>query len=107
MQKRLYSVYLMASKSREVLYVGVTNNLLRCILEHQEKKGNGFTKKYNVTRLVYFEETKNVMAAIDREKEIKKWRREKRNHLIEEMNPEWDDLAEQLCAAEEKASTAL
>ncbi|MCA9450934.1 MAG: GIY-YIG nuclease family protein, partial [Candidatus Omnitrophica bacterium] len=73
---------------------GVTNNLLRRVYEHKNKLTKGFTSKYNVQKLVYFEMTGEVQDAIAREKEIKKWRREKKNDLVESMNPEWNDLSE-------------
>jgi len=75
------------------MYVGVTNNLERRIYEHKNKLAKGFTEKYNVNKLVYFEETQDVTAAIAREKEIKKWRREKKNQLVNRMNPNWKDLS--------------
>ena len=78
------------------MYVGVTNDLKRRIYEHQSKSLQGFTEKYNVNRLVYFEQTHDVLSAITREKEIKKWRREKKNNLVNELNPSWADLSEQL-----------
>ena len=90
---KMYSVYILASKSR-VLYVGVTNNLLQRVFQHKTKQNIGFSSKYNVTRLVYFEETTDILSAIAREKEIKKWRREKKIALIEGFNPGWDDLSE-------------
>jgi len=77
-----------------VIYIGMTNNLERRIFEHRNKLLPGFTNKYNVHKLVYFESTNDVNAAIAREKEIKKWRREKKNELIETMNPNWDELYE-------------
>ena len=70
----------------------MTNNLERRMFEHKNKMLEGFTKKYNVDKLVYFEFTGSVEAAIKREKEIKKWRREKKNNLIESINPNWKDL---------------
>ena len=70
----------------------MTNNLIRRIYEHKNKMVKGFTEKYNVNKLVYFEETQDVMAAIAREKEIKKWRREKKNQLVNRMNPTWKEL---------------
>jgi len=88
-----YFVYILASLSG-VLYVGTTNNLERRLYEHKNHLVPGFTDKYNVTRLVYFEETVNHMAAIAREKQIKNWRREKKENLIESFNPGWADLAE-------------
>lgn len=75
------------------MYTGVTNNLERRIYEHKNKLIKGFTEKYNVNKLVYFEETQDVNAAIAREKEIKKWRREKKNQLVNLMNPKWIDLS--------------
>ena len=87
-----YFVYILASRGR-VLYVGVTNDLRRRVLEHQAHLVPGFTQRYNVDRLVYFEATANVQAALAREKEIKGWRREKKVALIEAENPEWRDLA--------------
>lgn len=88
-----YFVYILASKTRR-LYVGVTNNLERRICEHKHKLFDGFTKQYNIDRLVWLDETNDVLAAISREKEIKKWRREKKIALIEASNPVWDDLSE-------------
>ena len=91
--EKIYFVYLLASKSRR-LYVGVTNNLERRLYEHKHKLVDGFTKAYNIDRLVFFESTSDVRVAIEREKEIKKWRREKKIALIEAMNPIWNDLSE-------------
>ena len=75
------------------MYVGVTNNLERRIYEHKNKVLDGFTKKYNVNKLVYFEQTSDKKAAIEREKQIKGWLREKKNALVETVNPEWKDLS--------------
>jgi len=88
-----YYVYIMASWSR-VLYVGVTNDLERRVLEHKNGLLPGFTSRYRVTRLAYFETHERVTDAIEREKQIKGWRREKKVALIESMNPTWRDLAE-------------
>ena len=74
----------------------MTNDLERRIYEHKNKIFEGFSKKYNLNKLVYYEHTNDVNAAIRREKEIKKWRREKKNKLIESMNSEWKDLAEEI-----------
>jgi putative endonuclease len=90
-----YWVYIMASKSR-TLYVGVTNDLTRRVYQHKAQRIEGFTKRYNITRLVYFEETPDVRAAIEREKSIKGWLRQKKVELIESLNPDWHDLAETL-----------
>jgi len=87
-----YYVYIMANRSR-TLYTGVTNNLVRRVAEHKEKKVPGFTKKYGLTRLVYFERTPDVKAAIAQEKRIKGWLRTKKIVLIESANPKWNDLS--------------
>ena len=89
---RTYYVYLLASRSR-VLYTGVTNNLARRVNEHKRGFNAGFTSRYRVTRLVYFEEFADIRDAIAREKEIKGWKRSRKTSLIEERNPTWDDLA--------------
>ncbi|HWC75508.1 MAG TPA: GIY-YIG nuclease family protein [Gemmatimonadales bacterium] len=91
--RRTYWVYILASRSR-VLYVGVTNDLARRITEHREGRNLGFTKKYRVTRLVYFQEFDDIRDAIDREKEIKGWVRVRKVKLIEDHNPTWADLSE-------------
>ena len=88
-----YFVYIMASKSR-VLYTGVTNCLERRVLEHKQKTIQGFTSKYNITRLVFYESTHDIRQAITREKQIKGWWRAKKISLIESLNPEWKDLSE-------------
>lgn len=75
------------------MYVGVTSDLKRRIYEHQNKLVKGFTGKYNVNRLVCYEQTWDVMTAFAREKEIKKWRREKKNNLVVSVNPDWQDLS--------------
>jgi putative endonuclease len=80
--------------NNKVMYVGMTNDLLRRVYEHKTKVVKGFTEKYNVNKLVYFEETPDVRAAIAREKEIKRWRREKKNALVFKSNPEWKDLSD-------------
>ncbi len=87
-----YYVYITASKSR-VIYTGVTNDLKRRIYEHKNKLIPGFTSRYNADRLVYFEETSDVRSAIQREKQIKGWVREKKIALIESVNPTWRDLS--------------
>ena len=89
-----YYVYLLTNWNNKVMYVGVTNNLERRMYEHKNKLVQGFTQKYNVDKLVYFEETRDVYAALEREKEIKKWRREKKNALVLKDNEEWRDLSE-------------
>jgi putative endonuclease len=90
-----FFVYLLASKSR-TLYVGVTNDLARRMYEHKQGLVRGFSWKYNLDRLVYFETTSDVFAAIAREKQIKGWRRAKKVSLIESGNSAWKDLAEEV-----------
>lgn len=88
-----YFIYLLTNWNNKLMYVGMTNNLERRIYEHRNKLVDGYTKKYNIYKLVYFEETSDVMAAISREKEVKKWRREKKNDLVNAVNPGWKDLS--------------
>ena len=88
-----YYVYMMTNRHRKVLYAGMTNDLTRRVYEHQNHLIPGFTAKYNVDMLVYFEQTGDVNAAIAREKQIKGWSRAKKNVLVESMNPDWADLA--------------
>ena len=89
---KTYTVYIMANKKRGTLYVGYTKNLQRRVNEHKEKKIEGFTKKYGLDKLVYYEHFRVPQAAIAREKNIKAWKREWKLRLIEEFNPEWNDL---------------
>ena len=91
-----YWLYILASKRNGTLYVGVTNDLTRRIYEHKQKLIDGFTKKYNITTLVYAEEFQNINDAIHREKCIKKWNRAWKLQLIEEHNPDWSDLYENI-----------
>ena len=90
----MYYVYILTNKNDKVMYIGVTNNLQRRVYEHQEEKIEGFTKKYHVHKLVYFEEYSDVQYAIEREKQLKKWIRAKKNNLVETKNPNWNDLSE-------------
>ena len=92
---KTYYVYLITNWNNKILYTGVTSNLERRIYEHKNKLIKGFTHKYNVSKLVYFEQTTDIDSAITREKEIKKWRREKKNRLVESTNKNWEDLTEQ------------
>jgi len=89
---KLYYVYFLTNWNNKVLYIGVTNDLERRHFEHKYKMTKGFTAKYNVHKLVYFEEYTDIRDAIAREKQLKKWRREKKNKLVDSMNPEWKDL---------------
>ncbi len=93
MRPRQCFVYIMTNKSR-TLYTGVTNDLVRRVNEHKSKSVPGFTRKYNITKLAYFESGDNINAAIAREKQIKGWLRAKKIALIESINPEWKDLSE-------------
>ena len=88
-----YFVYIISNWNNKVIYVGITNDLRRRVYEHKNKLIEGFSKKYNLNTLVYFEQTNSVRSAIEREKEIKKWRREKKIFLIESMNKDWNDLS--------------
>ena len=96
MDEKQYFVYIMTNKNNTVLYTGVTNNLVRRILEHRSGTGSQFTSKYNVTKLVFFETTSDVHAAIVREKQIKAGSRQKKIALIEEINPGWQDLLDEI-----------
>ena len=89
-----YYVYILTNASRNVMYVGVTNNLENRVAEHRNGKGSAFTSKYRVNVLVYAEEYKYVEDAIAREKELKGWRRSKKDALVEIANPSWADLLE-------------
>ena len=89
-------VYLLANKHNNVLYTGVTNNLIRRVYEHKSKLVAGFTKKYNVDRLVYYEVCGSILVAIEREKQIKGWSRKKKHDLINTLNHGWNDLYREL-----------
>ena len=89
-----YFVYILSNKNNNVIYTGITNDLKRRMYEHKNKLTDGFTKRYNVNRLVYFEYTTDVKTAILREKQIKGWTRQKKNELIESQNPNWNDLSD-------------
>jgi len=87
-----YFVYILASKRKGTLYIGVTNNLIKRVYDHKQNIVEGFTKQYNVHNLVYFEIHEDVNEAILREKQMKKWNRQWKINLIENNNPEWNDL---------------
>ncbi|MBR6663690.1 MAG: GIY-YIG nuclease family protein [Alphaproteobacteria bacterium] len=91
-----YYVYIMSNQSNSVLYIGVTNDLIRRVYEHKNKLIEGFTKRYNLNKLVYFECVENVNVAIAREKQLKGWRRSKKDALIRQMNSQLEDLSEQI-----------
>ncbi len=86
--------YIMTNKNNTVLYIGVTNDLYRRVVEHKEQKNQGFTAKYNLTKLVYFEGFSSIIEAIDREKQLKRWHRDWKFNLIKEKNPNMEDLLE-------------
>lgn len=92
----MYYVYLLTNQTHRVLYVGITNNLQRRLFEHRQGLIDGFTKKYKVYKLIYFETTTDVRVAIAREKQIKGWTRAKKNTLIATLNAEWKDLGEEI-----------
>ncbi|TSC62467.1 MAG: putative endonuclease [Parcubacteria group bacterium Gr01-1014_48] len=89
---KTYYVYILASRRNGTLYIGVTNNLARRIWEHQQSLIEGFTKKYHVNHLVYYEATNDINSALQREKQLKKWNRKWKLELIEKVNSEWKDL---------------
>jgi len=89
---KTYFVYIMTNKKNGVLYTGVNNNLLRRVAEHKKKIVKGFTEKYNLDKLVWYEQTNDIRVAIQKEKQIKRWIRKWKIELIEEKNPEWKDL---------------
>jgi putative endonuclease len=91
-----YFVYILTNQRNMVLYTGVTNDLHRRVYEHREKFVPGFTKKYNVNKLVYYEVAESIEAAINREKQIKGGSRQKKIDLIEDMNPRWKDLYDEI-----------
>ena len=93
---KAFYVYMMTNQSRVVLYTGITNSLVRRVWQHQNGEIGGFTKAYGVNRLVYYERFNDPRDAIAREKEIKGWRRAKKNALVERMNPKWADLSPML-----------
>ena len=89
-----YYVYILTNRNNRVMYIGVTNDLARRLYEHKQEVVEGFTKRYHVHKLVYYEQTTDVRSAIAREKQLKGWLRARKNELVETMNPEWRDLSE-------------
>ena len=89
---KTYYLYILASKKNGTLYTGLTNNLAQRVCEHKENMVPGFTQKYKVHRLVYYEQFADIHSAIAREKRLKKWKRQWKINLIEKMNPDWKDL---------------
>ena len=92
----MYFVYILTNRNNTVIYIGVTNDIRRRIMEHMKKEIDGFTKKYNVSKLVYFEEYSDINDAIKREKQLKHWSRMKKNQLVEAKNPDWNDIGTEL-----------
>ena len=90
----IYYVYILTNWNNKVMYVGVTNNLERRVYEHKNKLIDGFSKRYNICKLVYYDNTTDVNAAIEREKQIKGWIRKRKDELVETMNPNWNDLSD-------------
>jgi len=92
MDEKTYYVYAMTNWNNEVLYIGMTSNLEKRLYEHEQKLVEGFTEKYNVNKLVYFETTNSVLSAVERERQLKGWTRKKKDQLIEKVNPNWNEL---------------
>ncbi len=92
----MYYVYILTNKTNRVMYIGVTNDIARRVYEHRNHLVEGFTSKYNVTKLVYVETANDVRDAIQREKQLKGWIRAKKNALVESGNPQWKDLWEEI-----------
>ena len=90
--EELFYTYILTNRNHTVLYIGVTANLKRRLKQHKQKSNTGFTGKYNLDKLIYFESTPYVNNAIKREKQLKKWNREWKENLINEINPDWNDL---------------
>jgi putative endonuclease len=91
-QQGTYFVYILTNWNNKVMYIGVTNDLHKRVYQHKNKLTDGFTKKYNVNKLVYYEATEDIRSAIAREKQLKGWIRKKKNNLVTTINPEWKDL---------------
>ena len=92
----MYYVYILTNQNNSTLYIGVTNDIKRRVYEHRNELVEGFTKRYHIHKLVYFEECSEIEIAIEREKQLKRWVRAKKNVLVESKNKEWKDLFETL-----------
>ena len=90
----MYNVYILTNNTNSVVYIGVTNDIVRRMYEHKNELIKGFTKKYHLHKLVYNEEYNSINDALRREKQLKGWKRERKNALIETINPDWKDLTE-------------
>ena len=99
-----YYVYMMTNKKGGTLYIGVTNNLLRRVIEQKKKAIKGFTEKYNLDKLVWYEQTNDVRLAIQKEKQMKKWYRKYKENVIKELNPDWKDLFYEIGGSNEMLS---
>ncbi|MDR8393371.1 GIY-YIG nuclease family protein [Aliifodinibius sp. S!AR15-10] len=95
--KDKYTVYIMTNRHNTVLYTGVTNDIVRRCWEHKHKLADGFTKRYNIDKLIYVEHFRSPQKAIEREKQIKGWKRKKKEALINRLNPDWVDLYDEVC----------
>ncbi len=93
----MFYVYILTNESNNVLYIGVTSDICERVYQHREQLVEGFTQKYNVHKLVYYEQFEEVYDAISREKQLKNWRRQWKIDLIEKENPDWVDLFDELC----------
>ncbi|MFC1644743.1 GIY-YIG nuclease family protein [Patescibacteria group bacterium] len=93
---KIYCAYILTNRKNGTLYIGVTGNLQKRVWEHKNKVVKGFTREYCCSKLVYFEQTENVMSALNREKQLKKWKRSWKIELIEKDNPDWSDLYDEL-----------
>ena len=92
MPERTYYIYILTNKHNTTFYIGITNYLLRRVKEHKQGHSKSFTKKYNLMKLVYYELTNDITIAIKREKQLKRWRKQWKIDLIEQVNPNWEDL---------------
>ncbi|MBR4360840.1 MAG: GIY-YIG nuclease family protein [Clostridia bacterium] len=93
MRNNVFFVYIMTSYNGNAMYIGITNDLARRVAEHKSDAKEGFTKRYRIHKLVYYEEYDDVYAAIAREKQLKNWSRAKKNQLVETVNPEWEEIS--------------
>jgi len=91
--EKQYWVYMLTNRSHKVLYIGSTSNLQQRVAQHKQKAMGGFTAKYNINKLIYFESTNDAYAAVSRERQLKGWTRKKKNWLINSLNPEWEELS--------------
>ncbi len=93
MNEKSYYVYILTNDWGNVMYVGMTSNIERRLYEHKQELADGFTKRYHVHKLVYYEQTNDAYAAVTRERQLKGWTRKRKNELVETVNPNWEDLS--------------